>query len=340
MKNRILFGALPVALTILVGLFSLSLAQKNQAASVTTPASTLLTSLPTSDAIVLLKVKRVLDEALPKLLSGNPAKLAEAKAEIEQFKTRTGIDLRSFDQIAFGMRYTYPSAGITKVNTVAIASGSFSAGAIVAAGKMVANGKYQEQKYQSKTIYIFTLDQQAKLFGLVDVKVKDLAVCPLDSKTLALGDLQSVRAAIDVVKGRSHANAELIALASRDPNAIVGFGGNISRALLENLRISNDTIARNLTAVRQVYGTVGLTDKDLELLIAARTVDEYSAKNLSDTIEGLKQFGALFINRLPAAKGTLARSALGNLKITTQGNELQIRTAVAQAEIAPLMQGL
>jgi hypothetical protein len=203
---------------------------------------------------------------------------------------------------------------------------------------MVANGKYQEQKYQSKTIYIFTLDQQAKLFGLWDVRVKDLAVCPLDSKTLALGDLQSVRATIDVVKERSRANAELIALASHDPNAIVGFGGNISRALLENLR--NDTIARNLTAVRQVYGTVGLTDKDLELLIAARTVDEYSAKNLSDTIEGLKQFGALFINRLPAAKGALARSALGNLKITTQGNELQIRTAVAQAEIAPLMQGL
>ena len=339
-KNRILCGALSVVLTILVGLFSLSLAQKNRAASVTTPASTLLTSLPTSDAIVLINVKRVLDEALPKLLSGNPAKLAEAKAEIEQFKTRTGIDLRSFDQIAFGMRYTYPSAGITKVNTVALASGSSNTSAIVAAGRMVANGKYQEQKYQSKTIYIFTLDQQAKLFGLWDVRVKDLAVCPLDSKTLALGDLQSVRATIDVVKGRSRANAELIALASHDPNAIVGFGGNISRALLENLRISNDTIARNLTAVRQVYGTVGLTDKDLELLIAARTVDEYSAKNLSDTIEGLKQFGALFINRLPAAKGTLARSALGNLKITTQGNELQIRTAVAQAEIAPLMQGL
>ena len=77
----------------------------------------------------------------------------------------TGIDLRSFDQIAFGMRYSYPSAGITKVNTVAVASGSSNTGAIVAAGRMIANGKYQEQKYQSKTIYIFTLDQQGKLFA-------------------------------------------------------------------------------------------------------------------------------------------------------------------------------
>src|SRR5438876_1096417 len=56
-KNRIFFEALSVVLTISVGLFSLSSAQKNPPASVTTHASTLLTSLPTSDAIVLLNVK-------------------------------------------------------------------------------------------------------------------------------------------------------------------------------------------------------------------------------------------------------------------------------------------
>jgi hypothetical protein len=74
-------------------------------------------------------------------------------------------------------------------------------------------------------------------------------------------------------------------------------------------------------------------------MMAARTVDAYSAKNLGDTVEGLKQFGALFINRLPAAKGTLARTALNNLKITIQGNELQIRTAVAQSQVTPVIRG-
>jgi len=98
-------------------------------------------------------------------------------------------------------------------------------------------------------------------------------------------------------------------------------------------------VARELTAVRQVYGTLGMTATDLELMLAARTVDPDSARNLSDTLEGLRQFGALFINRLSAAKGTLARSALNNLKVTTQGNELQIRTAVAQAQVTPLIRG-
>jgi hypothetical protein len=40
---------------------------------------------------------------------------------------------------------------------------------------------------------------------------------------------------------------------------------------------------------------------------------------------------------LSGAKGVLAKSALANLQIVTQANELQIRTAVAQADIGPLM---
>jgi hypothetical protein len=51
----------------------------------------------------------------------------------------------------------------------------------------------------------------------------------------------------------------------------------------------------------------------------------------------LKQLGGLFINGLKGAKGTLARSALENLKATTTGNELQVRTAVAQSQVAPFL---
>jgi hypothetical protein len=256
-----------------------------------------------------------------------------------KFKTQTGLDPHSFDQIALGLSYKYPAEGITKIDTVAIARGSFNAGAIVAAGRLAAKGKYIEQKYQGKTIYIFNLDQQLRLLGLWDIRIRDLAVATLESNTLALGDLNAVRGVIDANRSRKRVNAELIELASRDPNAILGFGGNISESLLQSLRISNDSVARELTAVRQIYGTVGMTSTDLELMVAARTVDTYSAKNLGDTVEGLKQFGALFINRLSAAKGILARTALNNLKITTQGNELQIRTAVAQSQVAPLIRG-
>lgn len=318
---------------------AISLAQRNRSVSATGQAPSLLSSLPPSDAVALINVNRVLDEALPKLLVENPTKLANVTAELTKFKTQTGLDPRAFDQIALGLTYKYPSEGITKISTIVLARGTFNAGAMVAAGRLATNGKYAEQNYQGKTIYIFTLDQQIRLFGTWDINFRDLAVAALDGSTLALGDLDEVHGVIDANRTRKHANPELIALASRDPNAILGFGGNISPTLLENLSLSNDSVARELTAVRQVYGTLGMTSTDLELMLAARTVDTYSAKNLGDTVEGLKQFGALFINRLSAAKGTLARTALNNLKITTVGNELQIRTAVAQSQVSPLIGG-
>ncbi|HZN01503.1 MAG TPA: hypothetical protein VFB70_19015, partial [Pyrinomonadaceae bacterium] len=124
---------------------------------------------------------------------------------------------------------------------------------------------------------------------------------------------------------------------SRDPNAIIGFGANMSEQLVGNLDIGNAPIAADLKTLRQVYGSVGTTERDLQLFLGARAVNATAAKSLGDTLEGLKQFGALLVGRLTGAKGVLAKSALSNLQIVTDANELQIRTSVAQAEIGPLL---
>jgi len=330
-----------VALLVVTVCSTSSLAQRSRKAA--PPAKTendLLAALPESDAMALVKVHQLLVEGLPKVLAENPAKLAEANAEIEKFKAKTGIDPRAFDQLALGMHYSYPREGITKVNTVGLARGSFNVAAFVAAGRIADKGKYREEKYRGLTIYIFTLDQQIKIFGLLNTPVHDLAVAALDTNLLALGTLATVRGVIDLGKTRRAGNAELIALASQDPNALIGFGGNVTPALLRNLKVDNEAIAKDVSTIRQVYGTLGLSEKDFEMFLAARTTDAASAKNLSDTLEGLRQLGALFVGRLPAPRGSVARTALDNLKITTQGNELRIRTAVAQAQLGPLMRGM
>jgi hypothetical protein len=337
-KIRILSSVLVLSL-LSVGLSNVGLAQTRRRATPATGQS-LLSRLPASDAVAQVNVKRVLSEAMPKLLAGNTAKLAEVDSQIEQFKTRTSLDARSFDELALGMHYSYPSAGVTKIATVAVARGVFNTAAIVAAGKVAAAGKYREEKYLGKTIYVFTLDQQVKLLGLLDLKITELAVTPLDANTLALGEVDRVRNTIAVGKDNRNANAALIALATQDPSAVAGFAGNIPPEVLQNLRIGNESIAREVATVRQAYGSLAMTDKDLELSVAARTVDAGSARSLGDTLESLKSLGPLFINRLSGVKGALARSALGNLKITTQGNELKIRTAVAQSDVAPLVGGL
>ncbi len=329
---------LNLAIVILAVCSSQVLAQTRSRNNAPAPTG-LLASLPESDAVAQVKVRQLLNDAMPRILANNPAKLAEVNASIESFKTRTGLDPRMFEQIALGVRFTYPAPGVTKAQTIALANGAFSPAAMVAAGRVASNGAYREEKYQGKTIYIFKLDQSIRLLGLFDLRIDELAASPLDANVLALGDPAGVHAAIDAARSRKKANAELIALANRDPNAIIGFGSNISEQLIRNLDIGNAPIATDLSRLRQVYGSVGSTEKDLELFLAARAVNAEAAKNLGDTIEGLKQFGTLFVGRLSGAKGVLAKSALANMKIVTAANELQIRTAVPQADVGPLMGG-
>jgi hypothetical protein len=328
--------AFSLAIVVVALLSQMGVQAQTRGRSSAPPAPALLSALPESDAVAQVKVKQLLDEAMPRILANNPTKLAEVNASISRFQERTGLDPRMFQQVALGVRYTYPAEGVTKLQTVALANGTFSASAMVAAGRVASNGKYREEKYQDKTLYIFTLDENIKLLGLFDLRIGELAAAPLDANILALGDPIAVRSAIDASRQRKRVNADLIALASRDPNAVIGFGSNMTEQLVGNLDIGNAPIAADLKNLRQVFGSVGTTQSDLQLFVGARAVNAEAAKSLGDTLEGLKMFGAVLVGRLSGVKGVLAKSALSNMKIVTAANELQIRTSVAQAEVGPL----
>jgi hypothetical protein len=145
-----------------------------------------------------------------------------------------------------------------------------------------------------------------------------------------------VRAAIEAGP-RGRANAELAALATHDPQAVMGFGANLPKELMTSLNVGNDTIAKDANAIRQVYGSIGSTETDVSLMLVARTDSAEAANNLNDTITGLKQLGGLFIGRMAPARKALAQTALDNLKITTRGNELEIKTQVAAANLASVI---
>ena len=335
MNKKIVASSLTLALFI-VTLVHVSGLSAHAPSANTATAADALSYLPASDAIALIDVRRLLNQTLPRIFAQDPAKLAQANAEVEKFKARTGIDPRSFDRVVLGTRYTYPSPNVTKLETVAIAHGTFDAKALVAAGRIAANGKYREEKYQGATIIVISINDQMKLFGFWNMKVSELAVCGLDSNTLAIGDLGTVRAAIDAGK-KGRASADLITLATRDPNAVIGFGANVPSALLANLNVGNDTVAKDAKSIRQIYGSLGSIENDLSLVLVARTETTDAAKNLGDTVEGLKQLGGILVTRMQQPRKALAQNALDNLKITTRGNEVEIRTRVDAASLASVI---
>jgi hypothetical protein len=300
------------------------------------PPPVITSYLPPSDAVAIVDLKRMLSETMPRILGGDAAKLAQANADVDKFKTTTGVDLRSLDSLTIGVHYTYPGPKSTKLDVVAIGHGTFNPTTVAASVHAAANGKSREDRYQGHRITIIDVNDDVKLLGLWTTRINDLAICVLDQNSLALGTLANVRAAIDA--GRvGRAPGDLIRLATRAQDAVMGFAANITPELLAKLDVGNDTIAKDVSAIKQAYGSVGTTQTDVTMTLVARTTSTEAAKNLGDTVEGLRQLGGIFITRMTEPRKSLAESALNNLKITAHGTELEITTQVTAASLAALV---
>lgn len=303
-----------------------------------------LTMLPASDAVVAVDVRRVLNEALPRALSGNPAKMTQVNVDIDRFKTRTGVDLRSIERMALGVRFREVGQA-TRMETVGIARGTFRADIIVAAGRLAAKDKYRTETYAGKNIYVFTLNEQTKLFGLFNMKLTDVAVCVLDTHTLAIGELSRVREAIDASSGRARVGSELVGLATRTPNSLIGFGANVpasaSREITGGTIDAADEISKSIASIRQLYGAIGMTANGFDMQATARTETAQSAQSLNDTIAAAKDLVSPLVGQFvrDAAKAKMVRNALDSLKVSTTGNELQLRLEVAQSDLSTLVSG-
>ena len=331
--------SLLTTLALLVGLVSASAQNRQaaaQAAASGVAANDPLRLLPVSDAVFTIDIKRLITETLPRVFANDPAKLAKVNAEIDNFKTRYGLDPRSFERVAVGARFN-THGNITTTDTVAVARGSFNAAALVAAGRLAAPSHFTEQKYGGKTIYTFNINDQVKMLGLVDVHVRDLAVSALDSNTIAIGEPDRVRATIDAMRGTARVSNDLVDLATRTPHALIGFGANIPPEVSHNINVGNDDTSRTLASVRQAYGAISSTDAGFDLMTVARTETAEQAKNLGDTIDGAKMLIGFWAAGQSGPKGRLAQNVLESLKYSTQGNEVQITLKVAQADINTLM---
>jgi hypothetical protein len=194
-------------------------AQRPKTARPTTRAAAtdVFAFVPKSDGIVVVDVKRLLNETLPNVFAGDSAKLGQINSEIDKFKTQTGIDARTFSRAVVAARYTYPSPNVTKLEPVAIATGSFNSTSVVSSARAAAKGTAREEKYSGTTITILTINDQVKVFGLWNMNVRELAIAPLNADTVAVGTPATVRAVISAGKTPQRESADLCN--ARDPRS-------------------------------------------------------------------------------------------------------------------------
>lgn len=293
--------------------------------------------IPGADAVLFVDLKRLFSDVIPRVLAESPARLAQVNADIDQFKAKTGIDPRAFERVTVSARFAQTATNATRAETVVVANGNFNAGSLVAAGRLAAKGKYQEQKLNGKTIYIFSLNEQIKMFGLFKMNVSDVAVAALDSGTLAVGSPETVRAVLENPAVGAASGGELLALASQNTNAIIGFGGSVPPTALQNLDLGNEEIARSVASIRQFFGSVGASGNNFDLLTVLRTETPDRAQTLGETLSALKQFAPIFVSQLPASQGKVAQNVVDALQINNRSNEVELKLTIVQPDLTSLL---
>lgn len=167
----------------------------------------LVALLPQSDGVMFLDFQRLLNDALPQILSSTPAKLNEINAQIDQIKERTGLDVRQFEQIAVGVAFKQTATAKNTIEPVVLARGKYNSDALLTLAKIALKGKYREEKTgNGKAVYIFAAreiltENKSKLTGDMPDKIFDfllrempseIAVTTVDANTLAIGTLARV----------------------------------------------------------------------------------------------------------------------------------------------------
>src|SRR5437763_13662633 len=295
--------------------------------------------LPASDAVLTVDLKGLLTEAAPRALASDPSRLAQLSADIEQFKSRTGVDARDFDTLAVGARLARLPSGATKVsNVVAIARGTFSADALIRNARTASGGKLTEQAYAGKTLYVIAVNDRIKVFGLLKTHVSELALCVLDQYTLAVGEPSAVRSAVDAAAGRGRVDPSLLSQV-QNTGDLIAFAGNVPPGVFAGVDTGLPNVDRAVASIRRFRGSVASTPAGLQLTTVLRAANADDAKQLYMTADAMRQVAPGLIS-MAGEKGRFAQRAINNLKLTTKGDEVQLQLDMPQGDIAELLRVL
>lgn len=350
MNRKFYFSFVAFALTLLA---TVAFVIGNNTGTRAASTNAALAALPASDFVIGIDAQRALNETLPSLLASNPALLAKMNAELEKFEKETGINPRSFETVAVGGRLT--NARPHGSRTVVIARGSFNADSLLENAFAAAKAKgekvqKEEQQYEGKRIILISPTRRMRIEVEADDKTNSatlsadsksdkLAIAVLDSNTLAVGDLESVRSAVDASLGRNRVDDELVRLATQTPNAVVGFSGKIPQSFMEKSS-SRNSIEKYFASIRQFYGSFSANGTDAETLIAVRTETSEQASDIGQALNTLKTLSAFGFSQSSggdSAKHDAMADFIKGVSITTQGNEVQINVRIPQASLAPLV---
>ncbi len=334
--------AVIIAVTSFSGLVS---AQRRVTRNVRTvePIVTLVNSLPASDAVISVDMKRMFDSALPLILKSKPEESAKINAKMDEIRAKTGIDIRQFEKIAVGLSIKSVDKK-TNVEPLVLAQGKFSSNALIALARVAAKGKYREEKVGEKTIYIFDAKEviqenapKAKasmIDKLLATFSNEMAVTSFDDNTLTLGSVARVK---ELLEGKSKIDAEVLALVNKKANAIASFAASTPSGMSQIIDLDNDELGNILASIRTLNGSLDMNDGSATLAIAAKTVNPDQAAAMEDTLLGLQMVGKSLLGGMKGEKKQILGKMIDKVEIKRNINIVNLGLQIPQSDIDVLI---
>ena len=336
------------ALTLSLVNFSFADDTKGKKSSGSPEIKRLAASLPNSDGVVLIDMQRLIKDALPQLLSSKVQFLNEINARIDEVKGQIGIDLREFEHLAVGVMFKENAPKKITYEPVVLARGKMNVGALLAAAKLAAKGKYREEKAGVSTIYVFSAKeilrdnkpktntpQEEEKFNKMLARIPaEIAAAALDDNTLAVGLPARVR---ETVEGKSRVNQNILSLVSRKPNSVISFGANLPPNASQIFNLEDDLIGKNLDAIQQASGTMDVIGVNTVVSIVAKTFRPEQAKDLEDTLSGLQMIGKGFLSAAKGDDKKIYARMVENAKISRVGSEVMLDLQVSNSDLGALL---
>ncbi len=308
--------------------------------------SQLAVLLPESDGVATLDSRRLLNQALPQILSANQPMLNKVNGTINKIKDETGLDMRQFSEVAVGIKSKQVSEKEIEMEPVVLARGTITSKALIAVARLASNGSYTTEKVGDRTIYIFSPQEIIEKNKPKDKKgnsmfdkaldkmfkqlSREVALTAYDSNTIAFGSVSRVK---QTISNSPRISNDVLSLLSRSPNAIANVGMNLPKGMSQYVGLDNDEIGTNLDSIRQMQGSMNVNGDTTSLSLMARTQQPTQAEGLEETLLGLQLVGKGLLGGMKGADKKVYARMVKNMEISRQSNEVSLNLNVPQADI-------
>jgi hypothetical protein len=329
-----------VAILAILFLTSFAQAQSTESAHATASQSvvTSLASLPEADTIIFLSPQKILTEAAPKFMS--PAELTKMRSDFADLKKSVGINPASVDSLVLAARFRKPSADLSFVppDLLVVMSGDFSADSLLTTAGVFLQDRARSETYANKTLTIMKIDPIAEAAQKNPLlkSFAELGAVAINSNTLAVGNIEYLKAAVDAAAGNGRINGAAINSLMRDPNALISMQGSPLTAFAKSFgMLGTQAVPRESrcdTRFGDFYAAITMDASNFNLRGAMNADNPDTAKILHGLISSLLQ------PALDSVPDKDAQKILKAIRMSAKESEIVWEADVPQATVATIIQ--